>query len=430
MSIMGVLILIVAIINIVYRNLKNKSSVVPILMMILYGPVLKIGSKNVDSIYILIIALFVFILAFNGKLYFGKIKRYVYTTISVMIVYTVSWLIFSRVDANSYLSCIAGGMKLIIILIECYTLNYSFCDRIEKDIANLINVSLIINSLFIIFQTRFFSLSLLILEDIFLSTAEYDFILNSTYAGYYTRYNGLFGYPMHLGIFCALAIAFLLMYRAKQKKDTIWLLSVCMALYCGIMSASKSFFIGLAVLYCFYVVENLAQMNDKKKIVFNIFPVLGFVLVVSFQQDIIGILENTFGSYVAYYAQKVAIFFDDFETVFETRLGDSGALNTLYDVVVENFLFGVGPASINGENVMDNAVLVIIHNGGIIALTIVLSYYAKILRIFYQNHQSLLLIFTILACGMGFQIWIASPLTVWICYYLEIKTSNFRLNKI
>lgn len=430
MSLVGVLILAIAIFDIVYRNLKHESTVVPIFMMTLYGPDLKIGSKSVDSTYILIAVLLIFIMFSNGKLYFARIKRYVYTTVSIMMVYTASWLFFSRVDMNDYLSCIVGGIKLTAVLIECYTLNYLFCDRIEEDMTNLINISLILNSLFITFQKFFFTSSLLVLKDVFLSTEEYDFVLGATYAGRYTRYNGLFKYPMHLGIFCVLATAFLLTVRAKQKKKTIWLLSIVMALYCGIMSASKSFFIGIAVLYCFFVVENLAQMNDKKKVIFNFFPVLGLALIILFQQDIIRILENVFGSYVAYYAQKVVLFFSNIGVVFETRTGESGALSSLYNVVVENFLFGVGPASINGEKIMDNAVLVILHNGGIVALAIALSYYINILRKSYHNHKSVLLVFTILACGMGFQIWVASSLTVWACYYLEIEEYNLRKKRI
>lgn len=421
MKLAGVLILVIAVIDIVCRNLKNKSSVVPILMITLYGPDLKIGNKSLDSTYVLIVVLLIFIVFSNGKLYFGKIKRYVYTTISIMAVYTVSWLLFSREDINSYLSCVIGGMKLTAILIECYTLNYMFCDRIEEDITNLINITLILNSLFIIFQKLFFEASLAVLKNVFLSADEYDFVLSATYAGRYTRFNGLFKYPMHLGIFCAVAIAFLLIVGVNSKKRAVWLLSIGMALYCGIMSASKSFFIGLAVLYCLFVVENLTKISDKKKVIFNVIPVFVLVLIVLFQQDIIRILENVFGSYVAYYAQKVVLFFNDVGAVFETRTGDSGALSSLYDVVVNNLLFGVGPGSVNGEKVMDNAILVVLHNGGIIALLIVFNYYAKILRMCYHNHKSTLLVFTILACGMGFQIWVASPLTAWACYYLDIE---------
>ena len=35
----------------------------------------------------------------------------------------------------------------------------------------------------------------------------------------------------------------------------------------------------------------------------------------------------------------------------------------------------------------------------------------------------------IVVCKIGFQIWIASPLTAWACYYFDVEVNNLRKRK-
>lgn len=425
---MGFVILLILLFYTIYLDTRNKSSVVPILLMTILSPEIRIVSIGIDSLYIFEFLLFLYICVIKKVLIIGAVKRYTKIVVLCLSIYTISWVLFSRIGFNSLISCLAGGLKISIALVECWTLNSTFKKQIESDIFNLVIVVLIVNATFVTFQSIFYEPSLWMLKNVFLSSSEYEYALSATYAGHYTRYGGLFKYPMHMGVFCVIAIAFLLSIK-KRTNSTLNNLAITLSAYCGIMSSTKSFFIGIAVIYCFYVIQKCISIKNKKDLVYCLFPLFVVIMVVVFQNQIIQLIENIFGSYAAFYAKKIVEFFNNAESVFDTRLGEAGAIASLRDVVKENVLFGVGPASVNGEKVMDNAILVVLHNGGIFALFTTFYYYFETAKVFFKSKMSILVILAIIACGMGFQIWIASPLTAWACYYFDIEVNNLRKRK-
>lgn len=426
---MGLVILLIFLFYIIYLDARYKSSVVPILLMTIISPEIKIGNIGIDSLYIFECLLFLYICVTKKILIIGAVKRYTKIVVLCMSMYTMSWLFFSRMDFGSLILCLTGGLKILIVLVECWTLNFTFKNQIENDIFKLLTAVLILNAAFITFQSLFYEPSLWLLKNVFLSSSEYEYALSATHAGHYTRYGGLFKYPMHLGVFCSIAIAFTLSIRRKVNR-TVRYVVIVLGAYCGIMSSTKSFFIGAAVIYCFYAIQRCIAIKNKKDIFYSLIPLVAVILVVVFQNQIIQLIENVFGSYAAFYARKIVEFFNDTGSVLDTRLGEAGAIVSLREVVKENFLFGVGPASIQGEKIMDNAILVILHNGGLLALLTVLYYYLKTAKIFYENKMSILVVIAIIACGIGFQIWIASPLTAWSCYYFDVEVNNLRRRKM
>lgn len=425
---MGFVILLVVLLCTVYLDRKNKSSVVPILFMTILSPEIKVGNVSIDSLYIYATLLFLYICTTKKFLIYGAVNRYITTIALCLLIYTISWLLFSRIDFSSLMLCLLGGMKTIIILIECWTLNFAFKSQIESDIFKLLILVLILNVMFVIFQSLFYEQSLWVLKNVFLSSSEYDYIMGTTYAGHYTRYGGLFRYPMHMGVFCAITLAFVLSMQKRVNLVLKYIL-IALCLYCGIMSSTKSFFIGVAVIYCFYIIQVCFSIKNKKDIIYALIPLVSVILIIIFQNKIIQFVENIFGAYAAFYARKVIEFFNDMGSVFDTRFGETGAIVSLFEVVKENFFFGVGPSSINGESIMDNAVLVILHNGGIFALSIIIYYFCETINTFYKNKISILVILAVLACGMGFQIWIASSLTIWACYYFDVEVNKLRKKK-
>lgn len=425
---MGFVILLVMLLYTVYLDTRQRSSVIPILLMATLSPEIKIGSAGIDSLYVFEFFLFLYICVTKKVLIFSVVKRYTKIIVLSLLIYTISWIAFSRVDLNSLISCLVGGLKILIVLVECWTLNSTFKSQIENDIFKFLTVSLILNAAFVTFQSLFYEPSLWILKNVFLSSSEYEYALSATYAGHYTRYGGLFKYPMHMGVFCAIALAFIF---SIQKKINLAMrcFTIILSLYCGIMSSTKSFFIGMAVICCIYVIQSCIGIKNKKDIIYSSIPLITVILIIIFQNQIIQLIESIFGSYAAFYARKIVEFFSDMSSVLDTRLGEAGAIVSLREVVKENFLFGVGPASIQGEKVMDNAILVILHNGGLLALFVILYYYFKTAKTFHENKMSILVILAIIACGIGFQIWIASPLTAWACYYFDVEVNNLRKRK-
>lgn len=417
----GFLIVILLIGITVYLNMNNKSTVAPIMIMVTLSPEIKFGAISFDSLYMYIIVLFIYIWIVKGKIFINKTSRYTVLLLFNLIMCLVSWMLFSRNDIITVVTYSLGIIKYIVLIGECWTLNRQFQDNILIDLFWYITIVVFSNTIFLLFQKNFFTQSLNILKEI-LSSNEYAYAISGTFAGRYTRYGGFFKYPMHLGLFSTLSFAFLLGFKTSTRKKTVLkILILCCTLFNGIMSSTKSFFIGAVIVYIVYVIQNFVYVKNRRSIYISMITLFTVLFLYLFRYQLLKLIDTYFGAYASYYANAILDFFNNTASVFSTRLGEHGAITSLLQVVKENILFGVGPSSIQGESVMDNALLVILHNGGIVSLLSVFWYYFETLKQLMKSRESFLLIVAILACGMGFQIWIASPLTLWAYYYFDIK---------
>lgn len=417
----------------IFTHEQHKSTVPIIFLFFLLGPELTISNLSIDSLYVYELIIFIYIFVRKKFLNIGRKNVYIKLMYFAIFIYIFSWILFSRTDLNTLLTCVLGILKCILIIYECLTLNYTFKKNITYDIFIFILCVVLINTAFILFQTFNFNGSLMLLRNIFLSSDEYAYVLNSTYRGHYTRYGGLFKYPMHLGLFCALSFTFLLTCKLNENKKRLryirWIVFF-LNMYNGIMSSTKSFFVGISVVYACYMLKKFIHLKNKKELFMNFIPVIVVIIMICFKESIVTIVDSLFGAYPTYYINIAYDFFTNFSTVFETRLGDDGAILDLLEIVKKNFFFGVGPSSVAGESVMDNAILVILHNGGIITLLLVLAYLCYQLLVFRNDDSKLLLVLAVIACGMGFQIWIASYLSIWVFYYLEVSKKDLKVKEI
>lgn len=261
---MGIAIILVFFILVVLLDKKKKSTVVPILLVATLGPKINIGSSSIDATYLFVILLFGYIFTSKRKISLGTVKRYNQTMILCFFVFSISWMLFSRQDVGSLLSYGTGILKNIILLYECWNLNKRHSENIETDIFKFVASVILINAVFVAFQKLFFSASIDILRQAFLSPAEFEVLMAETYAGRFNRFGGLFSYSMHLGVFCAIAFSFLITFEnEKINKLHKYLITVCCVVV-GIISSTKSFFLGMAVACIFYIAQNLLHRKNKK----------------------------------------------------------------------------------------------------------------------------------------------------------------------
>ncbi|WP_249029416.1 hypothetical protein [Tannockella kyphosi] len=392
---------------------------------LIISPDIQIFGMQIDSIYLAVLYFLILILRTKPKIKKPPVvfNAYLKLIILVYLVYSVSWLVFSRLDFVTYLSCVTGAIKILLFLLEVWIMNESL-ENLDYtcETAKMIGIVLIINFVFILFQKSSLDLSMTFL-DTYLSNEEYEYMVYSTKYGYYNRFNGLFAYPMHMGLFGTYAIAFLTMYDHKLKSLFKWIL-IFIAGYIGILSASKSFIFGVVIFYCLNMVRLFIQSKStapKKYSVIGVFLIA--MLFIIFYNQIYNLVLNVFGSNFARYILMLSTPMEILSTRFDA---DTGAINDLMYFLENHFFFGVGPSSIMGEYVMDNAFYMILHNGGMLAVSIVAYFYTKLVFLCKNKSNHLIMIFLVFVTGLGFQTWIVETISVWIIFYivLDLKESS------
>ena len=148
-----------------------------------------------------------------------------------------------------------------------------------------------------------------------------------------------------------------------------------------------------------------------------------FIFVMAFYDDLYSYLLNYNANFAYYFS-----FLKDPIAVLNTRFGSvdsEGSLSYVFEILKKSALIGVGPASVNGEIVGDNAYVVLIHNGGLIALIITMIYYRYffIKGIKFKNNTTILIILMIFILSMGMPILIGANISLFILYYLLIEFS-------
>ncbi len=413
----------------IYRYLHNKPTIALLMGWMIISPCLRIGGQSIDSTYLIVIVLFFAIILIKGKIIIpnNKIIKYIEIFLGINVLFILSWLLFNRNDASTALIDFFGALKISLLLLETLIMNYNISGICyKKQIELMIWGVAILNVLAVLYEMYNFNGSISLLSNYIFNDAEIYYLESMTKYGQYQRYFGLFGYPMKLGLFSIYSLTFVSLENCITSKIRKMLLMVIL-MYLGLMSSSKTFILGCAILLIFYIITTFLEVEkNKNRIIYGIIAI-GFLFIVwiSYSQ-ISDLIASTLGTNVARYFE----FLGNIQEIFTTRFSsESGVLATsnLYEVIKENIIFGVGSSSIAGEPVMDNAFLVIIHNGGLIGIIIVVIYYLQLLFKCRQNSSYVIILIIILATGMGFQTWLA-PESAWLLVWGILANNDISKN--
>lgn len=431
-SYLGYIILGIFFILIFIRYLNNKQISSISLAYCIMAPSVKFIGMKFDSSYFLLIYLVVLLIIFKRKLRVNKdIKNYFLLILFVCFIYFVAWALNSGDNILVMLISLLGILKIGIFLIILYSLDYINLNKSDNyTLIKVVSIVTFLNLLAIFFQVLFPSEAYNIFSELYSSnTANYYSQDTSTwgtggfYNGKYTRYFGLFENPMSLACYSLIAISYVvtkILNKSNYRKLYIILLVVL--LYIGFMSTTKTFTLGIVVLL---ILLGLLQTINKSSIKIKLFSItsiiLIFLLVIVFYNDIY--------KYLFQYNPSMAYYFSylkDPISAFNTRFGSvnsEGTLSYISEILRKNPLIGVGPTSVNGEMIGDNAYVVLIHNGGLIALITTIVYYMIYLvnGIRYKNITTILLILIMFIVSMGMPMLIGANLTLLILYYLCIE---------
>lgn len=418
-------VIIIGFVIVILYNLKNsKPLFVPVMLCSLFAPAINFGGNKIDGAYFIVIICIVIMLQQRGlRKPSGYLKQYILLIIFVHVVYTVSWLLFSRKDMAILVSTIMGATKLLILMYVCFDVDPKIqkCNM-NKELINLIAISVVINLPAVIYEMVAPRSALNLLSEVFLNNSEIIY-LNLTFRnGTFERYYGLFSYPMKMGLFSVYALVFLVNRGIEIVRMKRYLL-ILGILFIGIASGAKSFVLGTAVVVLANIILPFVGTKIKFKTLFNIvLTISGIFMFLFFFENISNFLANIFGSFVKYPLSFIV----DWSRAFDTR---TEALAGGWDIIKQNWLIGIGPSSVLGEAVMDNSYYVIMHNGGIIALFSVIFFY---IRLFIKKRKDILamtLIVILASTGMGFQTLISAEVSTWVIYYLCVR-SDYTMKRV
>ena len=249
-------------------------------------------------------------------------------------------------------------------------------------------------------------------------------VKNITYKGEFLRSIGLFKYPAELGVFSLLVIT----YQCFIIKDSLkWrkMLTCIGGVVLGLFSASKSFLIGIIILIMLLIYNSIELFRNGKSILISLVPLAILLIMLLFKEDFIFFLDSLDFSI----AHHVSFYIKNLSNSLSNRFGENGSFTTTntLDFIKHNILFGVGPTSMSGEYIIDNAFLSILHNGGIVALDLILFFYIKtVLKFTSQERLPIILSVIILfSTGMAYDtLTISGTVSSWFVFSIILMSQG------
>ncbi|QZY55556.1 hypothetical protein [Crassaminicella profunda] len=214
---------------------------------------------------------------------------------------------------------------------------------------------------------------------------------------------GSFGMPTLLGAFALISWTFYL-NQNKNRDIKGRSLKLSISLITGLLSLSKTFIIGAAVILIMSIFLN--QLVYKKKFVFNLKSSFNkCIMLVGLIVSILVVLNlaDKFNIGLYWYLDYLMKPLQAFNTRYVSYT--SGVAINL-KVIKDNIIMGVGPNTVLGEFLGDSMYLTVIHNTGIIGSVILLSFFGKLgfLTVINKDISKLLMILVLFLVGFAYPI--------------------------
>lgn len=422
-SLIIILLWSIAIILTRHRQQLNK---IIIAMTMFIIPTIKIGTSRINSLYYWIVFLALFVFAFrNLKLCINKTQQIcLFAQIAVAFTYCLAWAFNG---AGNILLGMVGYIKYIpLIYVYFIIFQKTGEDELYVVFRKCFRFTLLINLIFCLAQIIIPSYMAMLMTNIFANDHSIGFA--DQVASGSLRCYGVYNHPSCLAIFALFSICVNLRLVKRSEKGLIYII---ISVLVGIMSLTKTFFIGIIVLLLLFLLTNIKNINNRKVfVVYSISILGGCILYAGFDGIILRVRE--YSPVLAYYMEFIKKPIEALSTRYSTA---DGSLNATKTVILKHILLGVGPNPVIGESINDSAPIVIMHNGGLIALLFVLLMYCVLMFKALEMHEmsAFYLIVTILISGFALPIWIFHDISlgVWLFLILVsrkemIYTENYK----
>jgi len=297
-----------------------------------------------------------------------------------MFIITVSSLLLMGKDAEIGWLSILGFLRCIIIITFLYK-EPSF----RKKFADIIRIVIFIN---VIAVTLELVLALLISDAYVIETRAQLYgtlgnagaLLGYVSSGRLDRFFGTFESSAFLGILSILGI-FILgneYGKGKTKARKIDFVAIIGSVYLGVMCSSKRFYLGIVAmsLFYFFVRSRLSHTKPKisrgaisRTVLLIVSGLVAFFVFYSYIKDRVA------GAYYLGLLLK-----GRFMESLSSRFGENGAVSAMRNIIESYPITGVGNISINGVNITDSMLYVVLYMTGRIGLFFMAIFFVLLLR--------------------------------------------------
>lgn len=423
---MALMVMSIFLILVARSFFRDQNTISLILSYSLLSPYIQVAGKKIDSIYIVILVLFAFLIMKNKgiiRISHPFVKYYMFILL-IYIIYFISWILFNRNNGADMIPIYLGAVKWILYMQICYQMNTDISKSdLKNEIYLMIVIVSILNFALAIIQKTNVNAGLLSIEGL-QSSASYSYALDKDTVNAYgfRRCFGIMAYPMNLGMFSALAIAYISVF---YKSETQMIILIGMNAITGVLSATKSFFFGVILTFiCLFAFSYYLDKGIKRKTLIYIvaFLVIALFSYIYFDSIYYFIYEKIGPNYARYWGLIKSP-----SSIFSGRYSESARdLAYMPSFLRKYWILGAGPVSITDEAVMDSALYVILHGGGVILLIIVFGYYTTMLLKMFKNKEKecVLLLLMILFFGAGFNTLVSSEISMWVLYFMLAVLDN------
>lgn len=372
------------------------------------------------------------ILAFFPLFFVYIIKRHIFNIPRIFLVLIFYFFLLCVSTLNSSIfngvnieyAAIFGAFRFVcltLVLVDHKNLNIHYIHKLFFWVVT-------INLAFSILQICFPQFTQLF-HDLYSkkSATTLDYYLE---VGYFNRGVGTFGTPTVLGVFSLLSFClfyFELKYSAFLKFK-MW--GLVFSLLCGLLSLSKTFLLGIPMLFISEFLINIYNTKGKirMRIHFNkrlIFILLFLVLLGTIVINLL--IKNGFS--ILWYLG----FLLEPEKALATRYDtDTGILDGLLSVIKDNPFIGVGETVLPGVFVGDSSYVCMLYSVGFLGLFLFLILWGKLLLQLLRSDKSyyshIFLLITLLMTFVGSNIF-ATPLSAIVLAYASCNWKK-SVNKV
>ena len=362
-----------------------KKDIAPVILAYSFlAPCMPIGGLRFDSSYVfLMIVFFITIVPTFQIRRYKEIKPLNLLMAMWIIFYTLGWVNSGLQVPKQYIISILGLCKTVIAVWLAFE-NFSGNTKRELEYmaGKTLSIVLALNVFMVFFQWLIPIQMYNLCYTLYYSADSTGYASLETmnqwgggfYQGHYYRYFGLFETPMTFSCFLILVLIFYVIQCSSGKKFFKHPKIVLLAdVICGLMAQCKIYIMILPIVLLIYLIYNYQRLTRNQIFSYAFVGVLGVLLIGNIEK--IPLLQGYLGTKLTYFTNPIA--------TFATRFGSgegNGYLTKTLAIAKANFLTGVGPISINGEPLADSSYVVLLHNGGILAIISLIVFYTWLLR--------------------------------------------------
>ena len=319
------------------------------------------------------------------------------------VLYVLVYMFATLISINKYGSseifwiAILGNIRVVFFVFMALKLFNK-----SKNYFEHILLFVLMFNLFLTLSQLFFPESISMFHNLYFKESQITLRVMMEGQGKFSRMTGSFGSPVYLAGFSLVGFSFYLGKILQGEGDKNVTFGLFAAIICGLLSVTKTFFIGVPIIFTIAIMLYYLISSRKMKHAFlgkmkYIIPVSAIFLILIW--NVVGIAIKR-GFPMMWYYQHI---FHPFKAL-ETRYGIDGNLIQTMQVVKDNLLIGVGATTPFNELISDSFYIIMLHDTGLVGAILIGWVVLKLMisSLQQRNISNILIIVSLLLTGFSY----------------------------